>query len=368
MIQVLLFRNTRTTIEKCSTDENDVTLSPYYYVKGFQLMKSINNKRLRDLIKRCNGKKIAVIGDIMLDRYLWGDVVRISPEAPVPVVEIKSESVQLGGAANVANNVKSLGGIPILYGVIGNDHAGKDLTELLHENKFNTDGILTDKDRSTTLKTRIIAHNQHVVRADFESKNDISQKLTDELVGSVENLINEISGIIIQDYNKGFITKSLISQIIEIARKNNCPVAVDPKFNNFFEFRKVTLFKPNIIETQNALGFSLDSDEHISVAGKLLLERLQCENVLITRGSKGMSLFTKDGSEKRVNTKARTIHDVSGAGDTVISTLTMILAAGGDIVEAATIANYAAGVVCGEIGIVSIVPEKIEQAILNNLE
>lgn len=329
-------------------------------------MKTISKKRLNELLNNCKSKTIAVIGDVMLDRYIWGKVARISPEAPVPVVEVNRESYQLGGAANVANNIKSLGGIPLLFGIVGNDHSGKDLKNLMEEKGFNNEGILIDEGRPTTLKTRIIADDQHVVRADFESTEDISQNLSDKLFKIVESSINEIDGIIIQDYNKGFIIKTFIKSLIKLALKHNCPITIDPKFNNFFEYKNVTLFKPNIVETQNALGFSLDSDERVAIAGKLLLERLKCENVLITRGSEGMSLFTNDDSEYKVETKARTIHDVSGAGDTVISALTMILAAGGDILEAATISNHGAGVVCGEIGIVPITAEKLIDSFENN--
>jgi len=327
-------------------------------------MKTINNKRLNELLSNCQGKTIAVIGDVMLDRYIWGKVARISPEAPVPVVEVNKESYQLGGAANVANNIKSLGGKPLLFGVVGNDHSGNDLINLMEESGFNNQGILVDDTRPTTLKTRIIADDQHVVRADFESTEDISQKLSDEMFKILERSITEIDGIIIQDYNKGFIIRSFIKKLIKLALKHKCPITVDPKFKNFFEYKNVTLFKPNIVETQNALGFSLDSDERVTIAGKLLLERLKCENVLITRGSEGMSLFSNNDSENKVETKARNIHDVSGAGDTVISALTMILAAGGDMLEAATISNHGAGVVCGEVGIVPITAEKL----LNSFE
>jgi len=329
-------------------------------------MKTIKTNRLLHLLNRCKGKKIAVIGDVMLDRYIWGKVARISPEAPVPVVEVQEESMRLGGAANVANNIFSLGGIPVLFGVIGDDSAGIDLMRLLTEKKFEKFGIYVDKNRPTTLKTRIIAHNQHVVRADFEKTDDISDELAAQLVKKIHSLMGELNGIIIQDYNKGIITKSLIKQVIGLALKHDCLIAVDPKFNNFFEYKNVTLLKPNIAETQNALGFALDSDERITIAGRLLLERLHCKNVLITRGLEGMSLFSENGSERKVKTKARKIHDVSGAGDTVISTLTMILAAGGDIVEAATIANHAAGVVCGEVGIVPIDPEKLLESVEND--
>jgi len=329
-------------------------------------MKEVKRKTLVHLLNKIKKKKVAVIGDIMVDRYIKGRVSRISPEAPVPVVEVTDEYVRIGGAGNVANNIYTLGGTPLLFGIIGADEAGRNLVKIMQEKNLETAGILTDKSRPTTLKTRIIAQNQHVVRADFESKECISQEIDDKLLDLLEKNIGTIDGIILEDYNKGVLSKSIISRVIELAGKHNCPVTVDPKFNNFFEYRNVTLFKPNIGETRSALGFSLDSEERISVAGRLLLERLNCENVLITRGSQGMSLFSKDGFEGRIKTKAKKIADVSGAGDAVISTITLILAAAGDIQDAAIIANHAAGVVVGEVGIVPIEPEKILESFDND--
>ncbi|MFC1729884.1 D-glycero-beta-D-manno-heptose-7-phosphate kinase [candidate division KSB1 bacterium] len=329
-------------------------------------MIQIQKHRLKQLLNACKNKKAAVVGDIMLDRYIWGSVSRISPEAPVPVVEVSEESSRIGGAANVANNIHSLGGVPLLFGVIGDDVPGNDLKEKLAETKMETFGIVTDKTRPTTMKTRIIAHNQHVVRTDFELKNDIAGDIADNLLNKLEGVIKELSIIILQDYNKGVLTQSCIERIISLAKEHGCPVTVDPKFNNFFEFRDVTLFKPNIKETQSALGFILDSEERIAAAGKLLIERLNSEHVLITRGSAGMSLFSQDGFSVNVPAKAKNIADVSGAGDTVISVLSMILAAGGDMLEAATVANYAAGIVVGEVGIVPVELDTLEEAITND--
>ncbi|MFC1554047.1 D-glycero-beta-D-manno-heptose-7-phosphate kinase [candidate division KSB1 bacterium] len=319
-------------------------------------MDKLKIRKIKQLLNKSKGKKIAVFGDVMLDRYMWGKVSRISPEAPVPVVEVFKENNQLGGAANVANNIRSLGGTPFLFGIVGGDAAGKDILTLMKSNDLETVGIHTDESRPTTLKTRIIANNQHVVRADLEKKDELTYEMSNELLSTLSDVIKNIDGIIIQDYNKGVITKDIIHKVIEMAGKNDIPIAVDPKLNNFLEYKNVTLFKPNIFETQNALGFALDTSHTVSIAGKLLLDKLNCENVLITRSSKGMSLFTKGESEKTIQTKARKIHDVSGAGDTVISTLLLILTAGGSIYESAVIANYAAGVVCGEVGIVPVEP------------
>jgi len=330
------------------------------------IMKKINLKRLKQLLNACEHKKIAVIGDVMLDRYIWGRVSRISPEAPVPVVEVSEESMRIGGAGNVANNILSLHGNPLLFGIIGDDAAGKDVLSRLESKGLDTSCIVPDQDRPTTMKTRIIAHSQHVVRADFESKDDIPGDIENRLIKLLEEKIGDIQGIIIEDYNKGVVTKSLINKVMNIALENHCPVAVDPKFNNFFEYQNVTVFKPNLNETQNALGFMLDSDERIDLAGKMLLDRLKCEHVLITRGKEGLSLYSRNGFIGRVYTKARKIADVSGAGDTVIGTLSMIIAAGGDILEAATIANHAAGTVVAEVGIVPVKPEKIIESFQND--
>ena len=326
----------------------------------------IKTKRLKQLLEQCKKKTIAVIGDIMLDKYVWGSVSRISPEAPVPVVDVHDESSRLGGAANVANNIKSLGASPILFGLVGNDYAGDNIKDLLKKEQLNTTGIHTSKSRPTTIKTRIIADNQQVVRTDFEKSDDISSSEASGLIKSLRENITHIDGIILQDYNKGVITKQIINDVIQLALKNDCPITADPKFNNFFEYTGITLFKPNISETQSALGFALDSEERVEVAGKLLIERLGCNNVLITRGSDGLSLFSNTGEIHKVNTKARVIHDVSGAGDTVIGTLTLVLAAGGTILESSSIANFAAGVVCSEVGIVPITPEKLVEAIHND--
>jgi D-glycero-beta-D-manno-heptose-7-phosphate kinase len=312
------------------------------------------------------GKKIAVIGDLMLDRYIWGNVSRISPEAPVPVVDMEQEQARLGGAANVAQNIKSLGGVPILLGVIGEDNSGKQLFELTRENHFSIDGIIVDRSRPTTVKTRVIAHNQHVVRIDRERKSEISYTVQENLLNVVRKNIDTIDGIIIEDYNKGVVVKNLISELISIATAHNKIITVDPKFNNFFEYRGVTVIKPNRKEAEEAMGVRLATDTDILQAGKTLLERLRAKNILLTRGEHGMTLFESSGEISSMPTKALNVADVSGAGDTVIATLTMALAAGATIKEAATLSNFAGGIVCGSVGIVPINPDELTQAILND--
>jgi len=310
--------------------------------------------------------RIAVLGDLMLDRYMWGSVTRISPEAPVPVVEIDSESEQLGGAANVTNNILGLGATALPIGVVGDDAPGQRLVQLMRQAGCSTDGILVDPARPTTIKTRVIAHNQHVVRTDRESKKDLPGPLQERLLGFLDDRMDAIDGLLIEDYNKGVIAQPLLSRVVELARRRHKTLAVDPKFNHFLDYRQVTVFKPNRKETEEVLGIKLNSPENVRRAGALLLQKLECENVLITLGDRGMTLFERSGPVHEIPTRARRVHDVSGAGDTVIGTLSVALASGAPILEAATLANYAAGVVVGEVGAVPIERDTLVAAILDH--
>ena len=329
-------------------------------------MVDISNKRLGDLKKSFRGKRIAVVGDMMLDGYFWGDVKRISPEAPVPVLEVEDEFFRFGGAANVAYNILTLGGIPVPVGVIGKDTYGKIFTSLINEKNIEDKGIITDTERPTTTKTRVIANNQHVVRIDKESKAYINKKIELKILSYLESELSKIDGIILQDYNKGILTPSLIIKIISLANKKNILITVDPKFDNFFEYKNVTVFKPNRKETETVLGIRIKDDKDISSAGRNLLSKLNSKYVLLTLGEGGIAVFEKGDKEKRMPTKARKVADVSGAGDTVISTLTIGLAAGANIYEACFLANYAAGIVCGEVGIVPIEKETLFETVLKD--
>jgi rfaE bifunctional protein kinase chain/domain len=327
-------------------------------------MKELNKKELKQLKKNFNNKKIAIVGDMMLDVYFRGDVKRISPEAPVPVIEVESEFFRFGGAANCALNIQSLGGIPYPVGVIGYDTNGSAFTSLLEENKIDQSGIFIDDERPTTTKTRVIADSQHIVRIDKEHKNYINSKLQKKILEFLKRIIKDLNGIILQDYNKGVLTPDLIREIIVLAKKNNVIITVDPKFNNFFLYKNVTVFKPNRKEAEDILGMKIKRDDDISKAGKILLNKLKAENVLITLGEDGVAVFQKNIEERRLPTKARKVADVSGAGDTVISTLTMALAAGANILEASYLANYAGGLVCEEVGIVPIEIDKLFNEVL----
>jgi len=327
-------------------------------------MIKFTEERLLNLFKNFENVKVAVIGDLMLDRYIWGSVNRISPEAPVPVIEVEGEDSKLGGAGNVANNIKSLGAFPLLIGVVGDDREGEILFDLMKREGFNTGGIIVDRSRPTTVKTRVIAHNQHVVRIDRESREPINYSIQERIKEIVLQNIHQLNAIIIEDYNKGVIVRNLIHDLIDIANKYGIVITVDPKFDNFFEFKNVTVFKPNRKEVEDVLGRKIDTEEKVIEAGKILLERLKCEYLLLTRGEKGMTLFTKNGDVKHIPTKARKVADVSGAGDTVISTITVALASGADIIESASLANYAAGIVVEEVGVVPVDKEKLFKAAL----
>lgn len=329
-------------------------------------MVTFTEHHLDRLLREFPGRRIAVVGDLMVDRYYWGAVRRVSPEAPVPVVEVESESVRLGGAANVANNIRALGGVPLLVGAIGDDHPGEVLRQLVSGQALGVEGLVVDPGRPTTIKTRVIARDQHVVRIDNESKQPCSEALRSRMLRTIKDFLESLDGIIIEDYNKGVVTKELIEELTTIARKAGKILTVDPKFDNFLEFRNVTVFKPNRREAEEVLGGRLTTTADVERAGKQLLHLLGAENILVTRGEDGMSLFEAGGGITHLGTVADTVLDVSGAGDTVISTLTMALAAGAGIREACTLANCASGVVVGAVGIAPITPAELRATTLRH--
>jgi rfaE bifunctional protein kinase chain/domain len=305
-----------------------------------------------------------IVGDLMIDEYLIGQVSRISPEAPVPVVEVAEESHRLGGAANVALNIASLGLEPIMVGIIGDDIAGEKLLQRFKKRKVNPEGVVKIDSRPTTVKTRIIGDSQHIARVDRELSTYLNSDEEKQLRQKVLEIIDSVDAVILEDYNKGVLTETIISIIIERANEKGKIITVDPKFKNFLKYRNVTLFKPNIKETEEALAIKVSTGRDLSDAGKALIEKLQAKAVLITRGAQGMSLFESDGKETHVESKVRKVADVSGAGDTVISTLTAALTGGSTYQEAATIANFAAGIVCEFVGIVPVEYEKLYKVCL----
>jgi D-beta-D-heptose 7-phosphate kinase/D-beta-D-heptose 1-phosphate adenosyltransferase len=307
--------------------------------------------------------RVLVVGDVMLDEFLWGRVARISPEAPVPVVEITSQTFRLGGAANVACNVRSLGGGAAVAGVVGSDEAGRRLRDALAgsavEDALSVDGA----GRPTTHKTRIIAHHQQVVRADREEADEIGAVLEDELGDAVRRAARGAGAIILSDYQKGVVTRRLMNKVLAAARREGVPLLVDPKVRHFALYRGAAVVTPNQLEAEQATGVRIRDEAGLHEAGRRILKTLRCRAALITRGEHGMALFEQDRKPVEIPTAARQVFDVTGAGDTVIATLALALAAGATLAEAAMLANYAAGVVVGKIGTATVSPEEVLAAI-----
>lgn len=320
---------------------------------------TLDRNAVRTVLETIRDKRIAVIGDFMLDRYLWGSVTRISPEAPVPVVEVTDDAERPGGAGNVVLNLASLGISSSAVGVVGNDRYGEVLVQLLKEKGADTSGLHVDITRPTTAKTRVIAEDQQVVRVDRENTQELNAEAEEALKHHIDRILQEVDAVILQDYNKGVLTSGLIEHILDRARELDRIVTVDPKREHFFDYYGATLVKPNLREAEGALNRPLRSEASVTRAGEELLVRLQSRMVLITRGSEGMSLFAENQAPCHIPTRARTISDVSGAGDTVISTLTAGLVAGLDGCRAAQLATLAAGYVVGQVGVVPITPEAL---------
>ena len=305
--------------------------------------------RFREIASGFADRNVLVVGDLMLDTYLWGDINRVSPEAPVPIVEVKKIEYNPGGAANVALNLASLGCKVSLIGLIGTDAEGTILKNLLDQRNIICTDLVMSESRPTTVKSRIIAHNQQVVRADREMNKDLSESSNNNLIKSVKAIIEDVDAVILGDYNKGVLNLISVKAIIDAANNAGKPVYVDPKESNFNAYKNVRLFKPNLSEFKNAYI----EDESLEVAGFQFKHEINAEILMITRGADGVSLF--DGSDyHHFPTKARLVHDVSGAGDTVIATFTLSDICGASPEESVTLSNYAAGRVCEEVGVVPI--------------
>jgi len=328
------------------------------------MMSLKERKRLNACIDRFPSTRILVVGDIVLDHYIWGNVSRISPEAPVPVVNVTKESLLLGGATNVVQNIHALGGSVSVCGIIGSDQAGSQVLQLLRSQHIPTDGLLVDEGRPTTIKTRIIAHSQQVVRVDRETKDVIGKDLHRLIFDQVKrHIVTGLDGIVISDYCKGVVTSDLVHDIVKIARKNNIIVSVDPKVSHFNMYRGVTILTPNANEASIGSKVDITDKESLLRAGTLLLNRLNCAAVLITRGELGMSLFEHGSKVTHIPTVAREVFDVTGAGDTVIATLTLAMASGASMTDAARISNYAAGIVVGIVGTAVVKQDQLKQRI-----
>jgi rfaE bifunctional protein kinase chain/domain len=313
-------------------------------------MLTLSRKRASALLKAMRGRRVLVFGDVMLDEFIWGRVARISPEAPVPVVQVTGESFHLGGAGNVAANVRSLGGAPILAGVVGDDEAGRRVGEVLQGNGIASRLAVSGGGRPTTVKTRVIAHNQQVVRADREEAGDISGPTERTLVEALRGEISACEALVISDYQKGAVTASLLRKVLPSARRRRVPVLVDPKLRHFRLYRGVTVVTPNQVEAEQATGVGIEDETSLLAAGTRILSMLGCRAALVTRGEHGLSLFEKHHKPVHVPTAAREVFDVTGAGDSVIATMALALAAGATLPEAAALANSAAGVVVGKVG------------------
>jgi len=317
----------------------------------------MNPKNLNNIFSSFNNKNVIIIGDIMLDAYLWGDVNRISPEAPVPVVSVAKKENRVGGAANVALNIKSLGANPIIISVLGNDNAGKEFIKKLKSHKISSDNIIVDKQRPTTTKTRIISNNQQMIRIDEENEQQISQAIEKQLFDKVSQTIekNKIDIIIFEDYDKGLITKSLVEKVVSLANKNQIFTAVDPKKKNFNFYKNITLFKPNLKELIEGLKLDIEKTE-INKLPDILSKFKESNNinsVLITLSENGLIYKTQKNTYK-IPAMLRDITDVSGAGDTVISVASLCLCSDVDDENIAKISNIAGGLVCEKVGVVPI--------------
>ncbi|HMK52183.1 MAG TPA: D-glycero-beta-D-manno-heptose-7-phosphate kinase [Thermodesulfobacteriota bacterium] len=312
-------------------------------------------KKLEFILKGFSRVKLLVVGDIMMDRFVSGKVSRISPEAPVPVVIVEKEEFNLGGAANVAHNIRSLGGVVSLCGILGKDENGRKLYKKIAEKEIQTHGIFFEPGRQTTVKTRIIAHHPHhqqLVRVDRETTDHPKVSTSKVLLGFLTEGINDFDGIVISDYGKGLLTRNLIQTIIKRAKKSKKFVMVDPKVKNFFFYKGATVITPNTQEASEASRTSYTDQSSVEEMGKKLLKRLSCKALVITQGEKGMTIFERHQKPYRVPTVAKEVYDVTGAGDTVIGTMALALGTGPrvNVKDAASLANYAAGVVVGKVG------------------
>lgn len=324
----------------------------------------MTQKELQRIFQTFEKKTIAVIGDLMLDKYIFGKVERISPEAPVPVIDVASQSYRLGGAANVATNIRSLGASAMLFGVVGDDGDGAILQSQMLNERLSTDFLVTESGRPTTAKTRVIAQNHHIVRIDSETRKPISQASEKTILDLLSEHVNRLGAIVFEDYNKGALTKSLIKKVIAFAKKNHIPITVDPKKDNFFEYKHATVFKPNLKEISDALGRKFtNTDEDATLACQLLQKKIKANNIILTRSEKGITVF--NGKAHHIPSMALEVADVSGAGDTVIATLTVSIASGVDTLTAAKIANLAAGVVCAEVGAIAVEKQKLFDSCLD---
>lgn len=314
-------------------------------------MSPLLKQRAEEIVRAIGDRKVVVLGDVMLDEFVWGDVTRISPEAPVPVVDIRRESTHLGGAANVLANLVALGAKACVVGVTGKDAAGERLRAGLREASpiQADDYLVADGSRPSTIKTRIIAHSQLVVRADRERRTPVDVETEDRIISALKLAVKSADAFVVSDYDKGVVTPRILAEILPLVYRR-APVLVDPKIRNFAFYHPATLVTPNHHEALRMTNLEEDSDRGLHRAAQLIREKLRCDSVLITRGNRGMMLLEGNSDPVYVETAAREVYDVTGAGDTVVATLAAALASGASMFEAATLANHAAGIVVGKVG------------------
>jgi len=323
----------------------------------------MKNKLLK-ILDNFKGKKILVIGDIMLDKYIWGDVSRISPEAPVQVVNVLRETYEAGGAANVSNNIAALGGFAYMVGISGNDEARNILLDELGKKGIITEGVFIDKDKPTTQKVRIIGKSQQLLRVDYENKEHLHKEIENSIIKFLEKITEKIDVVVISDYAKGVITKNVCLKSIEVSKKYNKPIIADPKPKHRDFYANVTLITPNNAEASEMSGIEDGGNDAVAEIGNNLMKHLNT-NVLVTRGEKGMSLVEKDGNITNIPAKAREVYSLIGAGDTVVATIALATASGAELKEAALLANIAAGIKVGKIGTTSVSIDEIKREIEN---
>jgi len=321
-------------------------------------MPQLTKTRATEILHALRERYVVVLGDVMLDEFVWGDVTRISPEAPVPVVDVRRESIHLGGAANVLANLVALGARGSVVGVVGNDFAGQRLRMSLHDLGIPDGCLIVDESRPSTTKTRIVAHSQLVVRADRESRTAVNANIAAEIVSRLKEELNHADAFVVSDYDKGVVTSLILRAILPFAYER-VPVLIDPKLRNFNFYRPATLVTPNHFEALRMSNTEDQSDDGSHHAAKVIKEKLGCDAVLITRGDRGMMLLEGNGEPVYVETAAREVYDVTGAGDTVIAALAAALASSATMLEAAALANRAAGVVVGKVGTATATTEEL---------
>lgn len=316
-------------------------------------MIDINYKKMVQLLHRFKDMRILVLGDLMLDKYSWGEVVRISPEAPVPVVEVRKDTSCLGGAGNVSHNLEILGAFTLLSGVVGKDQEGL----WIKNNVSHNEGIIIDEGRPTTVKTRIIAHQQQVVRVDREEKTPITPLIKEKIIDFIHR--EKFDGVLISDYNKGTLTPALVESVLSYSSKKDIPVFVDPKVENFQLFSPVTLITPNHFEAEKIVQHPCQTDPQVEKAGQEILSQISATYIILKRGEQGMSILQKEKKSVHIPAIAQEVYDVTGAGDTVIATAALALLSGATIKETAFLANTAAGIVVGKIGTATVTQSEL---------